>query len=177
MSEGNFDLDEALYSLGNTPSTLQGFISGMPDSWLDFKEEVDAWSPRFVLVHLIHNEQTNWIVRTRVILSDVEDKTFPPFSQMPEKEDFPPLGTDSLLDQFASLRSANLTELREYGLKDEDLVREGIHPDLGSVNLGQLLATWVVHDFNHLHQIAKSLSKRYTEAVGPWRPNLAIIDA
>jgi hypothetical protein len=34
----------------------------------------------------------------------------------------------------------------------------------------------VVHDLNHLHQIAKSMAKRYTEAVGPWRENLAVLD-
>jgi hypothetical protein len=45
------------------------------------------------------------------------------------------------------------------------------------VTLGQLLATWVVHDLNHTGQIVKAMAKQYTDAVGPWRENLAIIDA
>lgn len=174
--EDRFDLNEAMASLANTPNTLRDFLANLPDSWLDFKEEPDAWSPRIVLVHFIHNEQINWIVRARVMLSDSADKTFLPFSQMPDEDAFPPLGTNQLLDQFAQLRNANLDELQGYEVGSEDLEKEGTHPVLGTVTLRQLISTWVVHDFNHLHQIAKSLAKRYGDAVGPWRPNLAIID-
>ena len=174
--DDHFDLNEALDFLVTTPDTLQDFLANLPDSWLDFKEDPEAWSPRRVLAHFIHNEQINWIVRARVILSDSEDKTFPPFSQMPDEAAFPPLGTSQLLDQFAELRKANLAEMRGFDIGSDDLDREGVHPALGTVNLRQLISTWVTHDLNHLHQIAKSLAKRYGDAVGPWRPNLAIID-
>ena len=175
-NEGLFNLEEALQALKTTPHTLRAFLSGLPDTWLDFSEDADAWSPRRVLIHFIHNEQTNWLPRTRVILSEAEDRTFPPFLQMPEDGDQPPEGIDQLLDQFAQLREGNLSAMREFGLKPEDLDREGEHPVLGNVHLRQLIATWVVHDLNHLHQIAKSLAKRYGDAVGPWRKNLAILD-
>jgi hypothetical protein len=58
-----------------------------------------------------------------------------------------------------------------------DLGRRGVHPAFGEVTLGQLLATWVVHDLNHLGQIVKTMAKQYTRAVGPWRELLPIIDA
>ena len=45
------------------------------------------------------------------------------------------------------------------------------------MTLRQLLATWVVHDLNHLGQIVKVMAKQYTDAVGPWRTFLPIIDA
>lgn len=45
------------------------------------------------------------------------------------------------------------------------------------MTLRQLLATWVVHDLNHLGQIVKAMAKQYTDAVGPWRAFLPIIDA
>lgn len=173
---GNFQLDEALRALEETPSTLRAFLATLPDTWLDFKEDPDAWSPRRVLIHFIHNEQTNWLPRARVILSDDDDKTFPPFRQMPEDNELSPGGTDQLLDQFARLRESSLSTVREFDITLGDLDREGVHPALGTVNLKQLLSTWVVHDLNHLHQIAKSLAKRYRDDVGPWRKNLAILD-
>lgn len=52
----------------------------------------------------------------------------------------------------------------------------GRHPELGSVNLRQLLATWVVHDLNHLAQIARVMAKQYTAEVGPWRAYLSILN-
>lgn len=171
-----FNLAEALGALEATPQTLKVLLADLPESWLDFSEDAEAWSPRTVLVHFIHNEQTNWLPRTRVILSDAEDKTFPSFRQMPEPDEFPLGGTDQLLDQFAQLREENLSAMREFGLKPEDLDREGEHPVLGTVHLRQLIATWLVHDLNHLHQIAKSLAKRYGDAVGPWKKNLGILD-
>lgn len=62
-------------------------------------------------------------------------------------------------------------------MRAEDLARRGTHPDFGEVTLRQLLATWVVHDLNHLWQIVKTMAKQYTDAIGPWRAFLPIIDA
>jgi hypothetical protein len=45
------------------------------------------------------------------------------------------------------------------------------------VTLGQLLATWVAYDLNHLGQIVKTMAKQYTQALGPWSAFLPIVDA
>lgn len=56
-----------------------------------------------------------------------------------------------------------------------DLDRTGLHPALGEVRLGQLLATWVVHDLDHVGQVARTMAKVYTQAVGPWSAYLSIL--
>jgi hypothetical protein len=43
------------------------------------------------------------------------------------------------------------------------------------VTLGQLLATWVVHDLNHIAQLAKAMAFQYRGAVGPWEAYLSIL--
>ncbi len=170
-----FELTEATRLLAATPAALRALLEGLPDSWLDFREDPEAWSPRQVLIHFIHNEQTNWIPRARVVLSEGGDHKFPPFRQMPEDANQnAPIG--ELLAQFAELRRENLATLKGFDLKPADYLREGEHPVLGKVDLGNLLAAWVVHDLNHTDQIVKTLAKRYREAVGPWRQNLAILD-
>ncbi len=170
-----FELTEAIGSLTATPATLRALLADLPDSWLDFKEDAEAWSPRTVLVHLIQSERTNWIPRIKVILSDDPVRRFPPFQQLEEGQvQRAPIG--ELLAQFEGSRRESLSTLANSGITPGDYTREAEHPVLGTVNLGQLLATWVVHDLNHLGQIVKSLSKRYTQAVGPWRVNLAILD-
>jgi len=60
------------------------------------------------------------------------------------------------------------------GLRDTKIA---IHPALGEVTLSELLASWVVHDLNHLDQIVKTIAKQYTSAIGPWRELLPIVDA
>ena len=174
--DGIFDLGEALQVLKVTPSALRALLEDLPPQWLHFQEDPDAWSPHTVLIHFIHNERQNWIPRARVLLSEVEVREFAPFPQMPEngESDERPIG--DLLDEFAQLREQNLATLGEFGLTAGDYERQAEHPILGTVNLSQLLATWVVHDINHTHQITKTLAKRYRDAVGPWRKFLPILD-
>jgi hypothetical protein len=80
-----------------------------------------------------------------------------------------------LLDEFADLREQNLRELEDIRLSEKDLERTGRHPEFGEVTLGQLLATWVVHDLGHIAQIARVLSKQYKDEVGPWSTYLRVI--
>jgi hypothetical protein len=176
MATEPFDLAEAMRFLEATPATLRALFAGVSESGLRSQEDPEAWSPHTVLVHFIHNERSNWIPRARVILSDDEVRKFPPFRQLPMEGEFERVPADQLLAQFAELRAQSLAALRGLNLTESDYGRQAEHPVLGTVNLGQLLATWVVHDLNHLHQIAKTLAKRHRESVGPWRPNLAILD-
>jgi hypothetical protein len=171
-----FVLGEAISVLEATPSVLRAFLADLPDSWLEFQEDPEAWNPRTVLVHYIHNELENWMPRVKVILSDAREHKFPPFQQMPELSEYDAMDIQQLLVKFADIRQMNLSELRKLDLRVEDFAREAEHPILGTVNLHQLLATWVVHDLNHRHQIVKSMAKRYREAVGPWRSFLPILD-
>jgi hypothetical protein len=71
---------------------------------------------------------------------------------------------------------ANMAKLRSWDLSKETLQLKGMHPELGEVNLEQLIATWVVHDLNHVAQIARSLAKRYSDEVGPWKEYLSILN-
>jgi hypothetical protein len=171
-----FELDEAMSVLAATPAVLHSLLKDLPDPWLNFKEEPDAWTPRTVLVHYIHNERTNWMPRVRVTLSGAERRRFPPFQQLPDLGEYEVFNLRQLLDMFADLRQGNLVELQNLNLRPTDYSIEAEHPVLGTVNLRQLLSSWVVHDLNHQHQIVKTLAKRYREEIGPWRPNLPITD-
>ena len=80
-----------------------------------------------------------------------------------------------LLDRFETLRSRNLDELGSLRLGPADLERKGLHPELGPVTLGELLATWVAHDLDHVAQVARVMARRCREDVGPWRAFLRIL--
>ena len=83
---------------------------------------------------------------------------------------------DLLLAEFEMLRADNIETLRSWDLTEEQLALTGTHPELGAVTLSELLATWVVHDLNHLRQIATSMARRYRSEVGPWRAYLSILN-
>jgi hypothetical protein len=174
--ERPFDLDDAIALLRATPSTLRDLLEGLPDSWVKSSEPAEDWSPYTVLLHLVQAERTNWIPRARIVLSDAEDRKFAPFNQLPEDVGIEARPLASLLAEFIELRADSLASLSDFNLQPHDYEREAEHPVIGPVTLRHLLATWVVHDLNHTHQIVKALAKQYIEAVGPWKRYLAILD-
>lgn len=171
-----FSLESAKNLLGRTPSALDAMLRHLPEHWIRCNEGPGTWSPYQVVGHLAHLEDDDWLDRTRVILATDGRSPFRPIDREAGFSRFEGWTIDALLDRFASTRRANLVEL-DVLVAPRDLDSEGHHPDFGSITLSQLLATWVVHDMNHLGQIVKTMAKQYGDAVGPWRQYLPIIDA
>jgi uncharacterized damage-inducible protein DinB len=171
-----FTLEAGKELLGRTPSALEAIMRHLPESWATSDGGPGTWSPLQVVGHMVHLEDVDWLDRTRFILEENGSESFRPIDREAGFITFDGWTLDQLLDRFASARDSNLVELAAL-VGPRDLVREGRHPDFGSVTLSQLLATWVVHDLNHLGQIVKTMAKQYGDAVGPWREYLPIIDA
>ena len=113
--------------------------------------------------------------RAKIILAQGEDRTFVPFDRFAQLENSKGKSLSDLLDEFAERRRESLGTLRSWNLTDEELGLEGMHPELGQVTLRQLLATWVVHDLNHVRQIVTAMAGNYGEQVGPWKEYLSIL--
>ncbi len=168
-------IEEAIEALQRTPAVLDGLLRGRGDEALSCRERPDAFSPIDVLGHLIFGELTDWIPRARIILECRDSRPFDPF----DRRDFGDLiagkAVEALLDRFRELRERNVAELRGFALDEAALALPGRHPELGPVTMGNLIATWVVHDLGHIAQIVRTLASRYRETVGPWREYLSIV--
>ena len=168
-------IEDALAMLGRTPEVLRALLLDLPPAWTHANEGPETFSPFDVVGHLIHGERTDWIPRAEIILQHGEERAFEPFDRFAQQEASRGKTLDELLDTFAALRAANLTRLQALRLGPEALRRRGRHPELGPVTLSQLLATWVVHDWNHVGQVARVLGRQYSDAVGPWRVYLPML--
>jgi len=161
-----FNLEEAIPVLERTPVVLWALLENLPEGWTGAREGPDAWSPSEIIGHLIHGERTDWIPRGRIILKQESYRWFEAFDRFAElKSDRPLLDR---LEEFTELRAGNVATLRGWNLKEKDMDLTGEHPELGTVTMRQLLATWVVHDVSHIAQITRTMARQYTEAVGPW---------
>lgn len=168
------DLDDLIAVLQRTPATLTALLDGLPEIWVSATEGDGTWSPFDVVGHLIHGERTDWIPRARHILAG-ESKPFDAFDREAQFSESLGQNFGELLATFARLRRENLETLKGFSLTSEDLRRRGLHPELGDVTLGQLLATWVVHDLDHVGQVARTMAKVYGATVGPWSAYLSIL--
>ena len=170
-----FDIGKTVEILRQTPYTLERFLAELSPEWTQFGGGFNDWSPYDVLGHLIHAEETDWIPLAEIILAK-DGRVFEKFDRMAQFERSAGKGLNELLEEFAHLRSENVAKLLNWELTSEHLALEGFHPELGKVTLEQLLATWAVHDLNHIHQIATFMARRYEANVGPWVPYLGILD-
>jgi len=171
-----FDVSEAAEVLSATPSVLRSLLGGLGEAWTASRGERGNWEPFDVVGHLIHGERTDWIPRARIILEQGDYRTFVPFDRLAQFDASEGKDLDGLLEEFEKLRAKNIETLRSWNLTEEQLHLTGTHPELGEVTLSELLATWVVHDLNHLRQIVTSMAGRYQNEVGPWRAYLSILN-
>ena len=170
-----FDVDRTVEVLRSTPSVVRGLLGGKSAPSVRRHYGPRTFSPLDVVVHLIQGERTDWSPRAAIIVESGTARPFDPFDPTAGYDEGMGSSIDELLDLFESLRAANLVALESMSLSPEHLDRRGTHPELGTVTLGQLLATWAVHDLHHIAQICKAMAHQYRAAVGPWAAYLSIL--
>ncbi|NNE32316.1 MAG: DinB family protein [Winogradskyella sp.] len=171
-----FKIHQSTEILKTTPFILEQFLGGLSQNWLYNNEGKDTWSPYDIMGHLIYGEQTDWIVRIKIILSNNKNKRFEPFdrfAQMTTKND---KSINELLLEFKKLRLKNLDILNSLTINETNLKSTGFHPEFGLVTLQQLISSWVVHDLGHIAQISRVMAKQYKNSVGPWINYLNVLN-
>ena len=161
--------------LRRTPELLGTLLAGLPEDWTDTTDVPEGgWRPKDVVGHLITGELTDWIERTQRILEHGTSLPFDTFDRFAHAGRDTDATLDELVERFATLRAENLARLSEL-VTDADLDRRGMHPSLGEVTLRELLATWAVHDLDHVSQIFAGMAGSHDAEVGPWKAYLGIL--
>jgi hypothetical protein len=168
-------LDGTTALLERTPRVIHELLDGLPDGWLGEPDTPGGWTARDVVGHLISAELDDWIPRAEIILRDGTGRPFEPFDRFAHVERDRGVPLPALVERFAELRAHSLARLGELVRNEGDLEKRGRHPELGEVTLGQLLATWAVHDLDHVAQIYSALAGSQDQAVGPWKSYLGIL--
>jgi hypothetical protein len=173
MSEHN--LQDTMALLARTPAAFDALLRDLPDTWTRHNEGEKSWSAFDVVGHLIHADRTDWMPRARIILQFGDTRPFDAFDRLGHVREVDGKSLAQVLDEFARVRADALARLRALNLSTEDLQRRGVHPALGPVTLGELLATWAAHDLTHLHQVSRVMAYQYRDAVGPFRAYLGVM--
>jgi DinB superfamily len=160
--------------LTRTPAVLRSLLVGLPSGWTATPDVAGGWTPRDVVGHLISAELDDWMPRIRRIIEDGTRVPFDPFDRFAHVERDREATLDDLVERFAALRAESLESLQRI-VGPGDLDRRGIHPSLGEVTIAELLATWAVHDLDHVSQAFAALAGARDADVGPWRAYLGIL--
>jgi DinB family protein len=168
-------LTDTVDVLRRTPAVVSALLDGVPEAWTETPDVTGGWRPRDVIGHLISAEIDDWIPRAKRILEDGTSKPFDAFDRFAHVERDAEVPLNRLVERFAELREQTLARLGELVSDESDLDRRGFHPALGEVTLRELLATWAVHDLDHVSQIFAAMAGSYDAAVGPWKGYLGIL--
>ena len=168
-----FSLADARVSLLQAPRIVEGLVAAAPREALTWREAEGAWSCVEVLCHLADAEITNWMPRLNCILDG--GGRFTPFDREAGFRRYRGWTADALVGEFGQLRRANVEKLDRLGLTPARLQLRGEHPEFGSVTLEQLIACWATHDFAHVTQISRVLTRAFGQHVGPWRAYFSLL--
>ena len=161
--------------LSRTPSIVRALFEGAAPNALEFHEKAGAWSPKQVLCHITDAEITDWMPRAKLILGEEQNKRFAPFDREGGFDRYAGWDAVAILNEFERLRHDNVSQLETFNITEADLQRTGLHPELGTVTLSQLLACWATHDLAHIEQISRSLVRHRAPTIGPWRQYYSLL--
>ena len=132
----------------------------------------DVWSANECVGHLIEAERRGFAGRVTAILA--EDR--PNITADLEAWDPPEIAearrdherdAAELVAEFIGLRAAGVAIVR--ALTPNDLERVGMHPAVGPLRVGEVIAEWIHHDRDHIRQLLEVTQTRIWSQMGTAR--------
>ena len=125
------------------------------------------WSVLEVINHLYDEEREDFRARLDVILHNPEGE-FPPID--PQiwviERKYNERDLHDSLYYFIEERERSVAWLNE--LTDPDWDRVYVHPKIGDIHAGDMLAAWLAHDFMHMRQITNLLLAYHIREAKPF---------
>jgi hypothetical protein len=147
------EMQPAISLLEKTPRLLETMLGDLPGELLHWKPVAERWSISEVLAHLAALEQ---IYAERVLRIVAEDS--PAIAKYDQagaaaRGEYSRGSAGENLALFTRTRRSTLALL--VGLPPSAGARTGVHSELGTITLTEMLNEWANHDLGHLRQIAE----------------------
>jgi hypothetical protein len=158
-------LQPSISLLEKTPAMLELLLRDVPEAILDWKPAPERWSITEVLAHLLAIEQLYALRAKRIVVDN--NPALAKFSEPDESAAHKRTAWHHLAD-FIAARRAHI--FFWHSLPSSAGARTGIHHEMGSVTLLQLLNELANHDLGHLRQIAELYrAKAFYPHAGPFQ--------
>jgi hypothetical protein len=151
--------------LEKTPAILETLLRDVPADVLDWKPAPDRWSITEVLAHLLAIEQLYGDRAKRIVVDN--NPTLEKYFE-PDEANLRKKTSNQYLKEFVALRQANY--FFWHGIPSSAASRTGVHAEMGTITLLQLLNELANHDLGHLRQIAELYrAKAFYPHAGPFQ--------
>lgn len=146
-------MQSLITNYANGYQLLLDAIHGLSDEELSFKPTPESWSIKEILVHIADAELVG-IHRMKKVLSE-ENPLLTGYDQdlWTNRLDYAQLDYQQYLALFKLMRESFIPVLNR--LTEKDMLRTGIHTEVGKLTLRDLLRNYVNHINDHLKQIQR----------------------
>lgn len=136
--------------LEKTPGLLELLLRDVSAEVLQWKPAADRWSITEVLAHLLMIEQLYEQRARRIVIE--ESPALPRYTPPAESEVLKKPARQCL-EELVALRRAFVFFL--HAVPSAAGARTGIHPEMGTITLSQMLHELANHDLGHIRQVAE----------------------
>jgi hypothetical protein len=147
------DMQPAISLLEKTPRLLETLLGDLPGEILHWKPAPDRWSISEVLAHLAALEQVYAERTLRIVAEDSPALAKYDQAGAAARGEYSRGSAGENLAHFTRTRRSTLALLT--GLPPSASARTGVHSELGSITLAQMLNEWANLDLGHLRQMAE----------------------
>jgi len=169
------ELEYFIDRLGKNRGVFESLVRGVSREQIRWKPSPDKWSMLEVINHLYDEEREDFRQRIDLVLADPE-QSWPPIDprNWVTTRGYNERDLDTSLNNFFAEREKSLTWLRQLSSPNWQNSNQGPN---GILTAGDLLASWLAHDFLHMRQLAR-LHWQYVGAIsdpyqttygGPWK--------
>lgn len=169
------NLDYFINRFSKNCEVFEGLVRGTTLEQARWKPTPDKWSSLEVVNHLYDEEREDFRQRIELVLADPL-QPWPPIDPRgwATSRGYNERKLDESLDNFLAERAKSLIWLGQLSQPNWQNSNEGPN---GTLRAGDLLASWLAHDFLHIRQLAR-LNWQYVGAMaepyqttygGPWQ--------
>jgi hypothetical protein len=166
------DAQALVARLARGGEAIRALVAQVDDAEARWIPATGGWSILDVVSHLRDEETEDFRQRLRLTLEEPAKewpKLDPEARVLKIRGEGLSLGAE--VAAFLAERRKSLEWLR--GLRNPDWSRARVHPRMGSMAAGDLLAAWVAHDLLHVRQIAKVQYEHACSLAAPFKADYA----
>ena len=138
--------------LQNNIEIFKSLITGMNEDQYQWKSQPEKWSILEVIHHLYDEEKEDFRLRIECVLEN-PSKDWEPINppQWVIDRKYNDQDLNDIFNKLIAERKKSIKWLNS--LKSPDWNKIYVHPKIGKISAGDMLSSWVAHDFLHIRQI------------------------
>ncbi len=161
------NVEEIIRQLTANAEVVRVLVQPISDEQAQWKPNPETWSLKEVMEHFYNEERIDFCKHLKEMLSDPPQ----PWGEFSPEEYISVESCRQALNSFLMEREASGVWLRKLESPDWDLESQasfGSEGEVLTLSAGDVLGSWVAHDFLHIRQINELLYAWNTQQVSPY---------